>query len=77
MQPLSKKTIRGAYGQEPVPDTDKELAMYARDLPASLALIAELIPTPEVLAYFIRLDGRAERISRFRRSPLDSSARIA
>jgi hypothetical protein len=36
--------------------------MYARDLRAALALIEELIPTPEVLTHFIRLHGRAERI---------------
>jgi carbonic anhydrase len=52
----------GAYGQEQVPDTDEELAMHSRDLRAARTLLEERFPTIEVLTYFMRLDGRAERI---------------
>ncbi len=52
----------GAYGQEQVPDSDEELAMHGRDLRAARAVLEERLPTIEVLTYFMRLDGRAERI---------------
>ena len=52
----------GAYGREQVPDTDEELAVHARDLRTARALLEKSFPTIEVLTYFMRLDGRAERI---------------
>jgi hypothetical protein len=52
----------GAYGREQVPDSDEELAVHARDLRAARALLEKRFSTIEVLTYFMRLDGRADRI---------------
>jgi len=52
----------GAYGLEQVPDSEEELAVHARDLRAARVLLAKRFSTIEVLTYFMRLDGRADRI---------------
>ena len=53
----------GAYGLEQEVDSEQELACHREDLRAARQLLAERFPQIEILTYFIRLSGEAERVN--------------
>ncbi len=52
----------GAYGLENVVDSEEELATHRKDLRSARGVLEEHFPVAEILTYFMRLDGTAERI---------------
>jgi hypothetical protein len=51
-----------AYGPENVPDSDEELMVHSKDLRAARTLLNEEFPKIDIRAYFMWLDGRADRV---------------
>ena len=52
----------GAYGLEEEVDSDEEIATHREDLRAARAVLEKHFPDVEVLTYFMRLNGSAEKI---------------
>lgn len=52
----------GAYGPEDVPDTAQELDVHRRDLLASRDLLRLEFKDADIEAYFMWLDGRADKV---------------
>ena len=52
----------GAYGLEEEVDSGEELATHKEDLRAARAVLEKHFPDVEVLTYFMRLKGTAEKI---------------
>ena len=52
----------GAYGLEEEVDSEEELARHREDLRTAGRLLTRRLPDVEILTYFIRLSGEAERV---------------